>query len=249
MPAVGTHEEIPNMPLNGYELAIYSRSVLSKVLADHTWPQSHRESVESAMQKALENDWIFGGSFTYPNVSFEITLLSHAIEETTAERFAFTLELLFRFPNNPNNPQSKPFVRRPVGISEPPLEGYGPNALHVVDCFKLAIAVENPNLIRVHCGLPIIVTEKIQPKHGEMFGSLRHHEVKYDPKDYEPLPEPKFTSLSAEYSEIWQIREAEAIIEPVVPEETTNLPQAIEQLGAASSLEFPKPPRRERGRK
>ena len=87
----------------------------------------------------------------------------------------------------------------------PPLLSADPDARHVVDCFTLSVKVDNPNLVRVHCGLPVVISEKKPPKYGDMFPEIQQHEIRYDPTDYDPLPEPTITEQSAEVSKRWGI--------------------------------------------
>jgi hypothetical protein len=205
MPPISSRETIPNFPLNGQELAIYARNTLAKVCEQRGWESGRVETLVGALQRSLENDWVFKQQFIYANVSFEIAVESHAAEENTSARFAFSIAPVFHFPNNASYPESKPFVHRPVGISSPPLEDFGADAIHFVDCFTVSVKVENPNLVRVHCGLPITIAEKVQPKHGELFGTITNHEVRYDPSDYEPLPPFLVIDNSLEFSGRWNL--------------------------------------------
>jgi hypothetical protein len=205
MPALSSRETIPNFPLNGQELALFTREVLKKTLLARNWSGRHSEILIAALQNALETDWLFKPQFIYPNVSFEIAIQSHCVEHVTEAQFAFDLGLVFKFPNNASFPESKPFVRRPVGVSSPPIEKFEPEDLHTVDCFVVSVKVENPNLVRVHCNLPIVIAEKIQPKHGELFGKIQNHEVRYDPKDFEELPAWSVLDRSREFADMWDL--------------------------------------------
>lgn len=202
MPPISSQETIPNFPLNGNELAIYAVKVFEQVCKQRDLLPFVSEPATEALKRALEGDWAFKSTMLYPGVNFEIALQSH-VTRNHEVRAAFTLEPVFKFPNNSSFAECKPFVRRPVNCTAPPLEGFSADAQHSVDCFRIAVKVENPNLVRVHCGMPITITEKIQPKHGEMFGSFENHEIRYDPADYEPLPAPVVTDETVKFVQLW----------------------------------------------
>jgi hypothetical protein len=206
MPAVSSRETIPNFPLNGQELAIYAVKTFERVCLKRDVLPALRDAAVAAFKTACENDWVFKPSFIYANAKIEIGFQSHATVNHET-KIAFTLEPVFRFVNI-NFSECKPFVRRPLGMVAPPLEGYAPEAEHRVDCFTIAVSVENPNLVRVHHGMPITITEKRQPKHGDLFGTIENHEVRYDPQDYEPLPEPVVTDDTDRFVDSWGLRGA-----------------------------------------
>lgn len=202
MPPISSRETIPNFALNGQELAIYAVTVFERECELRDLLGVVRDPAVEALKRALENDWVFKSQFVYPKVEFVIALQTHVIRNHET-RAAFTLDLHFKFPTNVAFPEAKPFVRRPLNCPAPPLEFYPPDAAHVFDCFTLAVKVENPNLVRVHCNLPITISEKVQPKHGEMFGSFKNHELRYNPEDYEALPDPVVTDKSEHFLKLW----------------------------------------------
>lgn len=202
MPPISSRETIPNFALNGQELAIYAVTVFERECELRDLLGVVRDPAVEALKRALENDWVFKSQFVYPKVEFVIALQTHVIRNHET-RAAFTLDLHFKFPTNAAFPEATPFVRRPLNCPAPPLEFYPPDAAHVVDCFTLSVKVENPNLVRVHCNLPITISEKVQPKHGEMFGSFKNHELRYNPEDYEALPDPVVTDKSEHFVKLW----------------------------------------------
>lgn len=179
MPPVSSRETIPNFPLNGHELAIYAVRVFEQVCKQRDVLPVVSGPATEALLNAMKNHFGFKSSYAYPGVFFEIAFQSHVIRNHET-RVSFTV--------TPNFSGCEPFVRRPLHCSAPPLEGWSPEAEHVVDCFTIRVKVENPNLVRVHQGMPIVISEKVPPKHGMMLGSIEHHEVKYDPKDYGDPP-------------------------------------------------------------
>lgn len=204
-----SRETIPNFSLNGQELALYTRELLSRTCKQRGWSGRHIEMVIGSLERSLSNDWAFRQSYTYPDAEIKISLRSHAMEFGNTELFAFDLEAYFVFPANSSFPNCKPFVRRPAGASSPPInridELAGFPKTEIADCFTLEVKCDNPNLIRVHCGLPIVIAEKVPPKHGDLFGTVQNHEIRYDPHDYEPLPEPQVTDNTEEYIELWRL--------------------------------------------
>lgn len=233
MPPISNAETIPNFPLNGHELATYALLVFERVCEKRNWDAKRYAIVSQAFQAAMENDWHFKNTTRYGDTNFEISVQSHAVEDGTREQFSFTLEPTFRFPLTPLDAESKPFVRRPVGMPAPPLEGFGPNALHFVDCFTAWVKVDNPNLVRVHCNMPIVIQEKVQPAHGEMFGKIKNHEIRYDPAEYEALPEPVVVDRSAEFVKIWRAEGSTVTI----PEATQDRPYSVEKFNAGVTPE------------
>lgn len=271
MPPISSQETIPNFPLNGHELALYAVKVFEQVCKERNTHSVIAEAASKSLQQALENDWMFKPTYLCPGVSCEISLESHVIENHESCT-AFTLDVKFKFPYNSAMPEAKPFVRRPLNCPAPPIEttiAIPPDARHIVDCFTLAVEVTNPNLVRVHCGMPITITEKVPPKHGEMFGGLKNHEVRYDPSGYDALPPPLVTDRSQEFATKWgldgvevyfpavgvhlgAIREwpedAELVAWADEPEPNRETPDSGVETGAKVPLEMPKPTKRNRGR-
>ena len=195
-------EKIPNLPIRGDELAFYAAKLLSDVCAEQG-PNDVIQMV-SALQAACRNDWAFGSAYTYPGASITIAVRYHQANE----RIAWTVEPIFKF-TNPTHPEQRPFVRRPANVTEPPILNHPADAVHVVHAFTLSATVENPNLVRVHCGMPIKITTKIPPAYGEMFEKVETHEVRYDPTDYPPLAPPVVTDEAAFFRAMWRIPEVQ----------------------------------------
>jgi len=207
MPAISTSEQIPNLPLNGGELACYALACLESVCRARN--TSRYEKICLSLSAALSNDWVFKSQFTYPNVTFSIAVRTHLTTGSGGERFAFSLEPEFKFPNQPpvplGYPVSRPFVRLPVGTGAPPIDEYRTEDEHTVDCFTISVKVDNPNLVRVHHRMPVLIQNKVPPKHGELMGKIENHEVLYDPSDYPPLAPPMVTEESEAFVAKWQV--------------------------------------------
>jgi hypothetical protein len=66
-----------------------------------------------------------------------------------------------------------------------------------VHSFEVETDVDNPNLVRVHAGIPIEITAKIPAAPGDLFPRLETHEVAYDPADFPKPAEPVTIDTSA----------------------------------------------------
>lgn len=58
------------------------------------------------------------------------------------------------------------------------------------------VKVANPNLTRIHAGIPIRSQLRTPPKDGSPFGGVENVEQTYAPGDYEPLDPPEETDVS-----------------------------------------------------
>jgi hypothetical protein len=91
-----------------------------------------------------------------------------------------------------------------------------------VVAFAFTEKIENPNLVRVHTGIPIEVTEVVRPGPGQTIGSLVKHSVQYDVRDYEPLPEPTVEDTSAAVRVEWRMAAGSPPDEPAT-QDSKNL--------------------------
>jgi hypothetical protein len=194
-------ETVPNLPLNGNELLQYTLTLFSSVLRDRAvLDVRDMQRAYGALENALYTDYHFHSQYTYANIEIEVGAKFHLM----GDKFAFTLEPVFTM-DKPMKPYFAPFVRRPVGVPAPPLDSWLPGEAHVIDCFTIATKVESPNLVRVHCGMPVRLTAKVPPPPGQMFPSIEIHEIKYDPTDYPPLPSPIVTDQTERCVQEWGI--------------------------------------------
>ena len=133
------------------------------------------------MRDRLKNDHHFSAQVTYHQLAFELTGVFH---------FAYPVgdvPLLVQ-------PRADGTV---TGVPPTPLvEQDGEQQPSEVVAFELASSIEDPNLVRVHCELPVVVTTKTPPKPGEVFPHIEQHQVKYDPTDYPPLAPPAEKNLT-----------------------------------------------------
>ena len=136
------------------------------------------------MRDRLKNAHHFSAQVTYHQVAFELTGVFH-----------------FAYPVGDTRLLVQPLADGTVtGVPPTPLvvDAEGEQQPSEVVAFELASAIEDPNLTRVHCELPVTVTVKTPPKPGEVFPHIEQHQVKYDPTDYPPLAPPAERSLVAE---------------------------------------------------
>jgi hypothetical protein len=96
-----------------------------------------------------------------------------------------------------------------LGLDEmnpaPKIQDLGAQDSGVV-ALKIEKTVENPNLERVHAGMPIQIVSKAGAQPGEMLPRIETHAVIYDKEGY-PEPEPpKQTDISEETAKTWGVR-------------------------------------------
>ena len=147
------------------------------------------------IEKALRAEWCFSPGASYPRVGFEATIKMH-------------------FQSN-SMPRIEPRIRIEAPLEAAPLRDLPEGSDEGVLALKIEHTVENPNLERVHAGIPISVTTKTGAMPGQMFPKVEHHQVTYDPKDYPPVDPPKQTDISAETAKEWGVKVVE------VPQEST----------------------------
>lgn len=148
------------------------------------------ELVLHVIEKALRAEWAFSPGAAYPRIGFDATLRFHFL--------------------SPSMPAVNPIIRIEAPLEPAPLRDVPEGSDEGVLALKIEHTVENPNLERVHAGIPITVTTKTGTMPGQMFPKIEHHAVTYDPKDYPPVDEPKQTDISAETAKEWNVKVAEA---------------------------------------
>lgn len=141
------------------------------------------------VRKALDNEWAFSPGTAYPRIGFEATLKFHFV--------------------SPSMPAVNPIIRIEAPLETAPLRDVPEGSDEGVLALRIEHTVENPNLERVHAGIPISVTTKTGAAPGQMFPTVEHHKVTYDPNDYPPVDPPKQTDVSAETAAEWNVKVAE----------------------------------------
>lgn len=201
---LSTQENIKNTPLNGWELQQYALWLLKRSLETHAVLSDLQiQTVIRLFDVDMGNDYVFSRGTMYPNVEISIEFRCHVIED----RWSFTLSPSFMF-MNPAYPVHVVFIHRPTTIPSPPLTAETEQDEHVVDCFKVQTRVDNPNLVRVHLNLPIIVTRTVMPDRAKNrpMVTFEDERIVYDPADYDPLPPPTETDESRAYAKMWNLK-------------------------------------------
>lgn len=152
------------------------------------------------IEKVLRAEWAFNPGAAYPRLGFECTLKFHFL--------------------SPSMPKVEPRIRIEAPLEPVPLQDIPEGADQGVLALKIEHTVENPNLERVHAGIPISVTTKTGAAPGQMFPKVEHHEVTYDPADYPPVDPPKQTDISAEVAAEWNVKVAEVPASTDEPDQT-----------------------------
>jgi hypothetical protein len=193
--------KIMNNPLTGAELTKYACKVLDDVLKERdVLSESQRTEVVEALRLSMRNDCFFAPQTLHGNVICEVSFQSHIV----GDKWAFSLTPKFTLPNNMGR-VNEPFVRRPVGVSQPPIDGYAADAHNFVDCFTMRSTVLNPNAVRVRCGMPIVTIDKLDPKPGDLFPKFDRKEHRYPVDSAPPLPEVTVIEESTKYAAKWSI--------------------------------------------
>ncbi len=208
MPLPKKEDALPNKPLNGSEIRQYIISSLAGVFMRRDVLEGARSDlVLDAVNLALANDCYFREAQVYRNPSISIAFRYHAC----GDKWAFTVTPVLSHPN-PILPKVEPFIRRPVGVPAPPLDSRSADEEHVVDAFTLKLVVRNPNLIRVHFGLPVKMTVEKPQKPGVIFKEFETREYVYPKDGAELLPEPEIIEETEEFRKQWGLPVEEAIL-------------------------------------
>ena len=133
------------------------------------------------LESRLDSDCMFSTQIAYARVSFSVKVAFH-LSPTVGD---FDVDVYLR-----------PDAAFPQVEGAPPLN-LGPGEEHDVHSFEVVAEVDNPNLVRVHAGIPIEITAKIPPAPGDLFPHLETHQVDYDPADFPKPAEPITTDTSA----------------------------------------------------
>lgn len=144
--------------------------------------QELKEIIVAKFRDALDKDCMFLNTVTYARVAFTAMVTVHTSHPAMRE-----FEVRTR-----TRPSADLGYEGEVPLKDPP-----PDAQLVA--LERTVDLENPNLERVHAGLPIkTVTRKgtgpATP--GDPFPAFETHEIRYDPHDYPPPPEPKDEDVS-----------------------------------------------------
>ena len=193
-------EEIPNRPLTGTELKFRILRVCTDV-TERLIPSVlfYSETPVRRLSDEFDRDQRFNFQTTFPGAEYTITGKFHFTAPGAPEpRVKWSLQVDFTFttPHMPNMPVKARTPSPPLDLTD---EESG------VVAFRVTEKIANPNLVRVHTGLPIEVTAGQPPEHGEMFGKIEKHAVQYDAKDYPPLPEPVVVDISEETAAEWRV--------------------------------------------
>lgn len=198
-------EQVKNTALSGSELRDVSVHLLRTQLTLHgVLTDAQIIRVSECFLRDMNNDYVFSPQFTYPMAELDMGFQLHVIED----RWAFTLTPEYYF-TNPALAKHIVFIHRPLTVPKPPLS-YSLDDEHVVDCFRLKMKVDNPNLVRIHMGIPITVTRTVMPDRAKNrpMVTFEVEEVRYDPKDYDPLPPPVLVDESRAYATEWGLKGA-----------------------------------------
>lgn len=152
------------------------------------------------IRKALDAEWAFNQGSSYPRIGIEITLKYHFLSASM--------------------PKVNPVIRLEPPMEAAPLKGLPENANEGVLAVKIEKTVENPNLERVHAGMPITVTSKTGAMPGQMFPRIETHQVTYDPTEYPDAEPPTITDMTEETAKEWDVKLAAPPVEEVAAEPT-----------------------------
>jgi hypothetical protein len=189
-------DKIQNSPITGPELARYASALLVEELEVRSVPDWVREKMKAAMEAGMRNDFTFNGGTAYPGISIEIKARVHWSERI--EACAFSISPVFTHLNP--LPKAEVMVRSIF----PPLAQRDEDER--CEAFTLNVKVENPNLIRIHYDIPIIVTSKLEPRPGQMFPEFSNERQIFDPDDYPEPTRPTVIDETDEYAAKWGVK-------------------------------------------
>lgn len=213
MPGLSS-EKIPNNPLTGVELQARVLYVLRKLFEERLPPPINEGFIPiplALLKIEAENDFVFGATVVYPNCGWKATAKFHfTAPDVLPVCVYYSLEVDFTFRNIT---MPKHTVR--VRAVSPPIPTLSTvRAETGVVAFTVEEKIDNPNLVRVNSGLPILITRAIRPEPGEFIGRIERQEIKYDKTDYPAPPDPVVTDISAECRREWGVPEPK-VSEPV----------------------------------
>ena len=206
-------EKLPNNPITGSELMQLCVTLLRDELIMRSVPGQTTCLLVDSMEHAMKNDFLFAATAAYPGISLEIAVKLHR----SGDFCAFAIKPVFKHMSN-TFPEHTVFVRTPAA---PPLDVHRSDD-EQVECFTLAMKIDNPNSIRVHYGIPIIRQIREEPKPGEMFGQFRTETLEYNPEECGPKPLPSVIDESEQYERMWGV-----VKEVVSAESSTDLEPAV----------------------
>lgn len=187
-------DKLPNLPLTGPELKSYTASLLRDELEIRSVPPAVSDAVVGAMSGAMDRDYLFAEATAYPLVQITIEVRLHYANGLAG----FSVKPSYVI-QNPMAPTHEVFVRSPA----PPLTVRSED--EGIEAFTLTTTVENPNLVRIHYGLPIEITRKSHPKPNEMFPRFETETLQYDPADFPEPAAPTVKDETEHFATIWRV--------------------------------------------
>ena len=191
-------DKIPNFPLNGPEVLRYLVAMLRDELEHRSVPPEIINKMCNSLEKSSRSDFFFAAGSAYPRLSIQLQIRLHFDNQHDSFSIAPTFET-----QNPLAKNHSVFVR---GVA-PPLMERGIEGERV-ECFTLRVVAENPNLIRIHYGIPIIQVNRIPPAPGQMFPGFESKEIEVDPAEYPEPKAPEVTDECAEFESAWGVSAA-----------------------------------------
>lgn len=179
--------QIPNLPLTGPELKTYCCALLGAELEMRSVPEKVTGTLVDALAVAMGNDFLFLSGTSYPNVRVELQVRLHYRDNE--------LEYSLRPVIHTTNPLDKVhpvFVRISSFMAD--------RAGAKTEAFTLTATVDNPNLVRVHYGIPITLSRRKDPNPGQMFAEIVTETLEYDPEEFEPPAPPTVKDETGEIS-------------------------------------------------
>jgi len=140
------------------------------------------------IEQAMNNQWVFNPGTSYPAVAFEA-------------------EIRLQF----KNPNLQPLTIAAKNTADSGLESPLPlkdSEDTGIRAFKIEEQVTNPNVSRIHAGIPISIASVTPPKPGELVPKVEVHAVTYAKDDAPELPDPKLTDLSPQVAAKFGIKPA-----------------------------------------
>jgi len=208
-------EKVPNLPLNGQEVLRWIVWLAEQELARR--PLVSPEQAKAALlslQNGVDHDSVFLAGQAWPNLKIELTFKFDQVGPKFAVQVGLKLETrllppmreysVFCRPPLDTTVLPSPPRTPPQYIPEPPLSD--PEGEHRVDAFMLESRATNPNLIRVHMGLPIRIGRQSPPEPGQLFGKFEYHNVEYSREDNPPLDPPVISELGEHCRIVWNLR-------------------------------------------
>lgn len=140
------------------------------------------------VREQLDREWMFNAGMTYPSVSFDISIRFHMTNAAFPEYASVATAPVSGVFNGPT-----------------PEEDFNPESDQVLCATDIKVAVDNPNLIRIHNDMPITVSDPAPLKPGQIIPQIETRTIQVYTSDYPDLSQPIVEDVSDQVASVFKI--------------------------------------------